>query len=95
MNRPIDADAARAIASTFIEAVVAPDVDEDARPILAAKKALRLVAADFPRGPGDATVARDVRSILGAVLVQQRDRVVEAGSTWGSTGRDQQPSCGW
>ena len=86
LNRPIDADTARAIASTFIEAVVAPDVDEDARPILAAKKALRLVAANFPRGPGDATVTRDVRSILGAVLVQQRDRVVEADSTWGSTG---------
>src|SRR4029453_6995076 len=37
LNRPIDLAAAEAIISTFIEAVVAPAVDEAARPVLAKK----------------------------------------------------------
>src|SRR5205823_13646418 len=37
VNRVIDAAAAEAIVSTFIEAVVAPDVEEAARPVLARK----------------------------------------------------------
>ena len=47
LNRPIDAAAARALVSTFIEAVIAPAVDEDARPILAAKANMRVVIADL------------------------------------------------
>ena len=43
LNRPVDADTARAIVSTFIEAVIAPAVDEAARPILAVKPNLRVV----------------------------------------------------
>ena len=84
LNRPVDAETARAITSTFIEAVVAPEVGEDARSILATKKALRLVAADFSQRSGNACAVRDVRAILGALLVQQRDRVVEASSGWGA-----------
>src|SRR5436190_9067881 len=78
LNRPVDALAAQAIVSTFIEAVVAPSVDEAARPILARKANMRVVTADFS-GLG----ALDVRSILGAMLVQDRDRVVEAQLKWG------------
>ena len=37
LNRPIDAATARALVSTFIEAVIAPAVEDEARPILAAK----------------------------------------------------------
>ncbi len=80
LNRAIDVDAARAIVSTFIEAVIAPGVSDEARAILAGKPNMRVVVADFSRlaaGPG-----RDVRSILGAVLVQTRDRVVEAAAPW-------------
>jgi phosphoribosylaminoimidazolecarboxamide formyltransferase / IMP cyclohydrolase len=80
VNRPIDADAARAITSTFIEAVIAPSVDDDARAILAAKANMRVIVADFPRLAAD--TGRDLRSILGAVLVQSRDRVIEAASAW-------------
>jgi phosphoribosylaminoimidazolecarboxamide formyltransferase/IMP cyclohydrolase len=79
LNRPIDAAAARALVSTFIEAVIAPAVEEEARPILAAKANMRVVVADLTAG--DAS-RRDVRSILGAVLVQQRDEVTEARSLW-------------
>jgi len=81
LNRPIDEAAARAIASTFIEAVVAPAVDEAARAVLAKKANLRVVVADFDRFRGEARDA-ELRTILGALLVQERDRVVEAGRAW-------------
>jgi phosphoribosylaminoimidazolecarboxamide formyltransferase/IMP cyclohydrolase len=82
LNRSIDEDTARAIVSTFIEAVVAPNVDDTARTILATKANLRVVVADF-RG---LTSRQEYRSILGAMLVQERDRVVEAQSPWPTDG---------
>jgi phosphoribosylaminoimidazolecarboxamide formyltransferase/IMP cyclohydrolase len=82
LNRAIDAETAKAIVSTFIEAVVAPGVDEEARRILAAKTNLRVVAADFTSPAKDG--GRELRSILGAVLMQSRDRVVEASKAWPS-----------
>jgi phosphoribosylaminoimidazolecarboxamide formyltransferase/IMP cyclohydrolase len=81
LNRPIDAAAAKALVSTFIEAVIAPAVEEEARPILAAKPNMRVVVADLGAAQA-AAVRRDVRSILGAMLVQQRDQVIEARSPW-------------
>ena len=83
LNRPIDAAAARALVSTFIEAVIAPAVEEEARPILAAKANMRVVVADLRAGGAGAS-RRDVRSILGAMLVQERDEVAEARSPWGA-----------
>ena len=81
LNRPIDAAAARALVSTFIEAVIAPAVEDEARPILAGKPNMRVVVADLGTGDEGAS-RRDVRSILGAMLVQQRDEVTEARSPW-------------
>jgi phosphoribosylaminoimidazolecarboxamide formyltransferase / IMP cyclohydrolase len=78
LNRPIDEDTARAIVATFIEAVAAPACDEAARPILAAKANLRVVLADVSA----LADPREYRSILGALLVQDRDRVVEAHAPW-------------
>jgi phosphoribosylaminoimidazolecarboxamide formyltransferase / IMP cyclohydrolase len=80
LNRPIDAAAARALVSTFIEAVIAPGVEEEARPILAAKANLRVVIADLKMVNDCAR--REVRSILGAMLVQARDEVTEARQPW-------------
>jgi phosphoribosylaminoimidazolecarboxamide formyltransferase / IMP cyclohydrolase len=82
VNRAIDVPTAQAIVSTFIEAVVAPAVEEDARKILAAKANMRVVVADLARLHNDG--GRELRSILGAVLVQSRDRVVEASQPWPS-----------
>ena len=84
LDRALDAAAAETITSTFIEAVVAPSVDEAARPILAKKTNMRVVVADFAAlaasqaGPAD----RELRSTLAGVLVQERDRVVEAAEPW-------------
>ncbi len=84
LNRTLDAATAEAIVSTFIEAVVAPDVDEAARAILAKKANLRVVTADFASlATADSL---EWRSILGATLVQQRDRVTEARDPWGPDG---------
>jgi phosphoribosylaminoimidazolecarboxamide formyltransferase / IMP cyclohydrolase len=82
LNRPIDLAAAEAIISTFIEAVVAPAVDEAARPVLARKANMRVVTAQFDALKGLTT---ELRSILGAILVQERDRVVEAQKPWTPT----------
>ena len=82
VNRAINGDIAAAITSTFIEAVVAPAIDEDARRILAAKKALRVLLVDLARLQVDGAGRREVRSILGAWLVQRRDQVDEARSSW-------------
>ena len=61
--------------------MIAPGVDEDARTILAAKANMRVVVADLRSGDEIAS-RREVRSILGAMLVQQRDEVREARSPW-------------
>src|SRR5687767_6863319 len=78
LNRSIDEDTARAIVSTFIEAVIAPNVEDTARTILATKSNLRVVVADFRK----LTSRQEYRSILGAMLVQNRDRVEEAQLPW-------------
>ncbi|HEY7791688.1 MAG TPA: bifunctional phosphoribosylaminoimidazolecarboxamide formyltransferase/IMP cyclohydrolase [Vicinamibacterales bacterium] len=80
LNRPLDEETARAIVSTFIEAVIAPDMSEAARDILAGKSKMRVITADF------SALARsgrgELRSLLGAILVQERDRVAEAARPW-------------
>ena len=79
LNRPLDKAAAEAIVSTFIEAVIVPGVDADARPILAGKPNMRVVTADFDRLRN---AGIEVRTILGAALVQERDFVAEARQAW-------------
>jgi phosphoribosylaminoimidazolecarboxamide formyltransferase/IMP cyclohydrolase len=81
LNRPIDEATARVLVSTFIEAVIAPGVHEAARPILATKANMRVVVADLQPASVPAH-RRELRSILGAMLVQQRDEVAEARAPW-------------
>jgi len=71
VNRPLDGATAAAIAAIFTEVVVAPDADEEARAVFAAKKNLRLLltgALPDPARPGLAA-----RSLTGGWLVQSRD----------------------
>jgi len=82
LNRALDVETAQAIIATFIEAVIAPAVDEAALPILAAKKNLRVLTADFGAFRDAVRPGVELRSILGGVLVQERDRVVEARAPW-------------
>jgi phosphoribosylaminoimidazolecarboxamide formyltransferase/IMP cyclohydrolase len=82
LNRPVDIPAAEAIVSTFIEAVIAPSVDEAARPVLARKTNMRVVTASYAGLSDPFGGAVEYRSILGGMLVQQRDRVTEAKAPW-------------
>ena len=84
LNRPIDADTARALTSTFIEAVIAPKLEEGSREILAVKQNLRVITTDFSKvyEPIMNQEPREMRSFLGGVLVQEPDRVTEARDAW-------------
>jgi phosphoribosylaminoimidazolecarboxamide formyltransferase / IMP cyclohydrolase len=79
LNRPIDVAAAEAIVSTFIEAVIAPSVEAGARDVLARKTNMRVVTADFAAFKAGGF---ELRSILGAMLMQERDVVGEARHAW-------------
>ncbi|MEZ0243470.1 MAG: bifunctional phosphoribosylaminoimidazolecarboxamide formyltransferase/IMP cyclohydrolase, partial [Sphingomonas sp.] len=71
LNRPLDEATARAIAGIFTEVVVAPDADEAALAIFAAKKNLRLLlTGDLPNPKRTGFQAK---SITGGWLIQTRD----------------------
>jgi phosphoribosylaminoimidazolecarboxamide formyltransferase/IMP cyclohydrolase len=86
LNRVIDAETARALTATFIEAVIAPAINDDARGILAAKQNMRVVTADFAGAyqPVGSNPMQEMRSFLGGVLMQEADRVLEAREPWPS-----------
>ena len=74
LNRPLDADAARAITEIFTEVIIAPAATLEAEAIIAAKKQLRLLIAGGPpdpRAPG-----LTFKSVAGGMLVQTRDNAV-------------------
>lgn len=78
MNRKLDKATAERIGAIFTEVIVAPDADEDAKALLAAKKNLRLLLTG---GMADPLVPGwFVKSVAGGYLVQTRDagRVVES-----------------
>jgi phosphoribosylaminoimidazolecarboxamide formyltransferase/IMP cyclohydrolase len=85
LNRTLDVETAKAITATFIEAVVAPAVEPAALEILAKKPNLRVLTADFAPFRDAARPGVELRSILGGVLVQERDRVIEARAVWPSS----------
>ncbi|MDF1727324.1 MAG: bifunctional phosphoribosylaminoimidazolecarboxamide formyltransferase/IMP cyclohydrolase, partial [Sulfitobacter sp.] len=71
LNQPLDGETAEEIAGIFTEVVIAPDADEDARAVFAAKKNLRLLTTD---GLADPTVPQmAVRQVAGGWLVQDKD----------------------
>jgi phosphoribosylaminoimidazolecarboxamide formyltransferase/IMP cyclohydrolase len=84
LNRPIDVATAEAIVSTFIEAVLAPSVDDAAREILARKPKMRVVIAALAEtgAAGRTGVDLELRTILGGTLAQERDQVAVAGQVW-------------
>ena len=83
LNRRIDRDTATALVSTFIEAVLAPGVDLDARDVLARKPNMRVVQVGA--APAASRFGWESRAILGGMLVQERDVVTEGAVDWGAT----------
>ena len=74
VNRPLDAEAARAITGIFTEVIIAPDASEEAIQIIAAKKNLRLLlAGQLPNPRAKGFIAK---TVAGGMLVQSRDNAV-------------------
>ena len=71
VNRKLDRETAEAMTGIFTEVVVAPDADDDARAVFAAKKNLRLLIAG--ELPDPARPGLMLKSIAGGMLVQSRD----------------------
>jgi len=71
-NRPLDAATAKAILDRqFVEVIIAPDVNDDAKPVLATKPNVRVLATGSwgaTRPPG-----YDFKRVTGGLLVQDRD----------------------
>ena len=73
VNQTLGGDLAAAIAEIFTEVIIAPRFSDEALGILRKKKNLRLMIAK--RGLG-AEALREVRSVVGGILVQDRDRTL-------------------
>ena len=73
LSQAVDEAAARLLAETFLEVVIAPGFTTAARELLAAKKNLRLL--ELPLGTGPAGQALRLRSIAGGVLAQREDAI--------------------
>jgi phosphoribosylaminoimidazolecarboxamide formyltransferase / IMP cyclohydrolase len=71
LNRRLDAAAARKIVEIFTEVIIAPEADDEALAIVAAKKNLRLLIAGALPDPRARSLT--VRSVAGGLLVQDRD----------------------
>jgi phosphoribosylaminoimidazolecarboxamide formyltransferase / IMP cyclohydrolase len=77
VNRTMDGALAAAIAEIFTEVIIAPRFGADALAILGKKKNLRLLVAREGMG---ANALQEIRSVVGGVLVQDRDRIVDDSS---------------
>lgn len=74
VNRTLDGALARGIAEIFTEVIIAPRFDDEALAVLGRKKNLRLMIA---KGGIGADALQEVRSVVGGILVQDRDRRME------------------
>jgi phosphoribosylaminoimidazolecarboxamide formyltransferase/IMP cyclohydrolase len=71
LNRAVDAALAELLAATFVEVLLAPGYDEGALAVLTRKPNIRIMLNNDRRrsNPGE----RDLRRVLGGLLVQDRD----------------------
>jgi len=71
-NRALDADTARAIIERqFVEVIIAPEIADDALPVLAGKKNVRVLACGA--WPDTAAARLDFKRVTGGLLVQDAD----------------------
>ncbi|MEI8173524.1 MAG: bifunctional phosphoribosylaminoimidazolecarboxamide formyltransferase/IMP cyclohydrolase [Deltaproteobacteria bacterium] len=71
MNRPVGRKAAEELAGTFLEVIIAPGFDEEAKAVLSGKKNIRLL--EIPSSSGARPSGYDFRRVVGGLLVQDRD----------------------
>jgi phosphoribosylaminoimidazolecarboxamide formyltransferase / IMP cyclohydrolase len=73
VNQTLDGALAKSIAEIFTEVIIAPRFSDEAMAILSKKKNLRLMVAKEKLG---AEALQEIRSVVGGVLVQDRDRTL-------------------
>ncbi len=66
-NRPVTVEMARQVAEVFTEVIAAPAFDDEAIEVLTAKKNIRILVVDYPRG------GVETRRIAGGMLMQAID----------------------
>jgi len=74
LNRPLDAEAARAITEIFTEVIIAPDATAEAVAIVGGRRNLRLLLAAGLPDPRAAGLT--AKTVAGGLLVQSRDNAV-------------------
>ncbi|MBL1209809.1 bifunctional phosphoribosylaminoimidazolecarboxamide formyltransferase/IMP cyclohydrolase [Geminocystis sp. GBBB08] len=78
LNQPLDAPTAQAMSKIFLECIVAPDITEEAKAILAKKSNLRvLLLSDLNSGSKD-----NIKAIAGGFLIQENDTAIELPHPW-------------
>ncbi|MBL1277096.1 MAG: bifunctional phosphoribosylaminoimidazolecarboxamide formyltransferase/IMP cyclohydrolase [Ectothiorhodospiraceae bacterium] len=71
-NRPLDAETAKAIIERqFVEVIIAPSINDDAKPILAEKKNVRVL--ECGEWGNKRAAGLDYKRVNGGLLVQERD----------------------
>ena len=88
LNREVNAACAAEITKAFYECIVAPSFSDEAKEILTAKKNLRLLELDIDNMQ---LKPYNVRSILGGVLVQEKDNDLVNLDDW-KTVTERQPT---
>jgi phosphoribosylaminoimidazolecarboxamide formyltransferase/IMP cyclohydrolase len=78
LNRPADEDLAEAMRDLFVEVIVAPDYDEDARARFGKKKNLRLLSCPIYRS----AEGLELRAIDGGFLAQTPDVEPDEVASW-------------
>jgi phosphoribosylaminoimidazolecarboxamide formyltransferase/IMP cyclohydrolase len=73
VNRTLGGALAKTIAEIFTEVIIAPRFSDEAMAVFGKKKNLRLMSA---QGGIGADALQEVRSVIGGVLVQDRDRTL-------------------
>jgi len=81
LNRVVDAETARLLAKVFLEVIIAPDFDLEARKILAKKPNLRLLVLGNLDELDQNTMVQ-LKHIRGGLLLQSADQVPADASTW-------------
>jgi phosphoribosylaminoimidazolecarboxamide formyltransferase/IMP cyclohydrolase len=92
VNQTLGGDLAKAIAEIFTEVIIAPRFSDEALEIFRKKKNLRLMVA---RGGLGAESLREVRSVVGGILVQDRNTVLGNVSDFKVVTRRQPTTAEW
>ncbi len=80
LNQPVDLATAQLMRKIKLDIILAPGYDDDALELLNRKKGTRILR--LPNWPHPRRVDADLRPIVGGLLVQQPDLVIETARDW-------------